>query len=172
MSIEELEAEALRMNPTARARLAERLLESLETLSQEENAKIWAEEAERRDQGWNADAGQERSSSEVFSEARTRLEWTPGISFHELAERELNDAAQYYERESPGLGTAFIAEVERTTLAISQHPHAGSSLPSGIQRRLLRRFPYALLYRVTSDRIRILAVMNLRRRPAYWAGRS
>jgi hypothetical protein len=74
MSIEELEAEALRMNPTARARLAERLLESLETLSQEENAKIWAEEAERRDQGWNADAGQERSSSEVFSEARTRLE--------------------------------------------------------------------------------------------------
>ncbi len=80
----------------------------------------------------------------------------PGISFHELAERELDDAAQYYERQSPGLGTTFIAEVERTTQAINQHPHAGASLPSGIQRRLLRRFPYALLYRVRFDRIRIL----------------
>ncbi len=74
MSIEELEAEALRLNPSARARLAERLLESLETLSEEENATIWAEEAERRDQGWNADAGQERPSPAVFSNARARLE--------------------------------------------------------------------------------------------------
>jgi hypothetical protein len=28
------------------------------------------------------------------------------VSFHELAESELNDAAQYYDREQPGLGTA------------------------------------------------------------------
>lgn len=74
MSIEELEAEALKLNPPARARLAERLLESLETLSEEENAKLWAAEAERRDQGWTAGASQERPSSEVFSDARTRLE--------------------------------------------------------------------------------------------------
>ena len=74
MSIEELEAEALKLKPSARARLAERLLESLETLSEEENAKIWAAEAERRDQGWNAGAGRERPLSEVFSDARTRLE--------------------------------------------------------------------------------------------------
>jgi hypothetical protein len=31
------------------------------------------------------------------------------VSFHPLAERELNDAAQYYERESVGLGAAFLA---------------------------------------------------------------
>jgi hypothetical protein len=31
------------------------------------------------------------------------------LSFHQLAERELNDAAQYYDREQPGLGAAFIA---------------------------------------------------------------
>ncbi|MDP2391466.1 MAG: addiction module protein, partial [Acidobacteriota bacterium] len=48
MSIEELEAAALKLEPKSRARLAERLLESLEQLSPEENARIWAEEAERR----------------------------------------------------------------------------------------------------------------------------
>jgi hypothetical protein len=33
------------------------------------------------------------------------------ISFNPLAERELNDAAQYYELESAGLGVAFLTEV-------------------------------------------------------------
>jgi len=35
------------------------------------------------------------------------------ISFHELSERELNDAALYYEQESIGLGLKFLDEIER-----------------------------------------------------------
>jgi hypothetical protein len=35
------------------------------------------------------------------------------VSFHRLAERELNDAALYYERESPGLGVSFLDDIER-----------------------------------------------------------
>ena len=49
MSIEDLEAEALKLDPKARARLAGKLLESLEGLSEEENARLWVEEAQRRD---------------------------------------------------------------------------------------------------------------------------
>jgi hypothetical protein len=45
MSIDELEAEALKLGPQARARLAGRLLDSLESLSPEENEQIWLEEA-------------------------------------------------------------------------------------------------------------------------------
>jgi hypothetical protein len=33
--------------------------------------------------------------------------------FHRLADRELNEAAQYYELESPGLGSSFLKEVDR-----------------------------------------------------------
>jgi hypothetical protein len=33
--------------------------------------------------------------------------------FHDLAEQELNEAAQYYDLEEPGLGSAFLDEVER-----------------------------------------------------------
>jgi hypothetical protein len=36
----------------------------------------------------------------------------PRVSFHVLAERELNDAALYYEHERLGLGAAFLDEVE------------------------------------------------------------
>lgn len=62
MSIDEIESVALKLAATRRARLAERLLESLEQLSDEENAKLWAEEAIRRDKEWNADPSVGRPS--------------------------------------------------------------------------------------------------------------
>ena len=93
-------------------------------------------------------------------------------SFHDLAKVELNEAAQYYDRDSPGLGAAFVAEVERSTAAILEHPEASPIVTGAIRRRLLRRFPYGLLYRVRPEQVRILAVMNLKRRPGYWVGRT
>jgi hypothetical protein len=33
---------------------------------------------------------------------------TGRVSFHRLAERELNEAAQYYDAECPGLGATFL----------------------------------------------------------------
>ncbi len=94
------------------------------------------------------------------------------VFFHELAERELNDAAQYYEHEQPGLGAAFIADVRRCTDAIVEHPEAGPVILGSVRRRLCRRFRYGVLYTVLPDSVRVLAVMNLRRRPTYWVGRS
>jgi plasmid stabilization system protein ParE len=94
------------------------------------------------------------------------------VSFHDLATFELNEAAEYYESESAGLGQAFIAAVERCTDDIVRNPEAGLVIHGSIHRRLVRRFPYALLYRVKPTEIQILAVMNLKRRPAYWVGRS
>ena len=73
MSIDELEAEALKLAPAARARLAEKLLESLETLSDEENARLWAEEAQRRDEAWDASGSAGHAAEDVFREARARL---------------------------------------------------------------------------------------------------
>ena len=48
------------------------------------------------------------------------------VSYHRLARRELNEAAQFYNSESPGLGSAFLDEVERCTQAIVDYPEAGS----------------------------------------------
>jgi plasmid stabilization system protein ParE len=94
------------------------------------------------------------------------------VTFNELAERELNDAAHYYELEQAGLGSAFITDIQRCTEAIVAHPLAGSIILGTIRRRLCQRFPYGLLYTVAADELRILAVMHLHRRPGYWAGRT
>ncbi|MGH7234840.1 MAG: addiction module protein [Nitrospiraceae bacterium] len=73
MRIEELEAEALRLDPKARARLAGKLLESLENLSEAENARLWAEEAQRRDAEMDANPDSRCSADKVFSDARAKL---------------------------------------------------------------------------------------------------
>lgn len=62
------------------------------------------------------------------------------LSFHELAEQELNDAAQYYDREQVGLGAAFITDVQRCTEAIIKQPEAGPIIRGRVRRRLCRRF--------------------------------
>jgi plasmid stabilization system protein ParE len=94
------------------------------------------------------------------------------VAFNRLAEQELNDAAQYYELERASLGSAFLTEVQRCCASILEHPEAGTIVQGTIRRRLVGRFPYAVLYSIRPGVIRVLAVMNLKRRPTYWVGRS
>ena len=73
MSINDIEAEALKLDPQARARLAKKLLESLESLSDEENERLWAEEADRRDSAWDSTPGAGRPADDVLRDARAKL---------------------------------------------------------------------------------------------------
>lgn len=71
MEIEELESEALKLNPESRARLAEKLLDSLGSL-EDENTRIWAGEALRS----SADMD-ENPESGIAAEAVFGDEWSP-----------------------------------------------------------------------------------------------
>ena len=73
MNINDIEAEALKLGPQARARLAKKLLESLESLSDEENDRLWAEEADRRDSAWDSTPGASRPADDVLRDARAKL---------------------------------------------------------------------------------------------------
>jgi toxin ParE1/3/4 len=92
--------------------------------------------------------------------------------FHIAAERELNEAAVYYEKSSAGLGRSFLDDVERAIDQIKHYPESGYLLNQAIRRVLLRRFPYAVMYSVRRDEIKVLAIANLKRRPFYWRGRK
>ena len=73
MSIDEFEAEALKLDPGARARLAGKLLESLDNLSTDEIDRLWAEEARRRDAEMDAQPGSGKSASDVLRDVRSKL---------------------------------------------------------------------------------------------------
>jgi plasmid stabilization system protein ParE len=94
------------------------------------------------------------------------------VSVHEHAELELNDAAVFFETKREGLGLRFLSAFEAALAHIRKHPEASPLIIKNIRRKVLRGFPYSVLYSIKSDRIRILAVANQRRRPFYWRGRT
>ena len=93
------------------------------------------------------------------------------IRFLRPAELELLDAAQYYELQATGLGGEFLDKIDAAVEDIRQNPERWPIVRADIRRRLVHRFPYALLYRVDPDEIIVQATMHLRRRPDYWLGR-
>lgn len=85
----------------------------------------------------------------------------------------MNAAAAFYGSDSATLAVDFLAAVEIAAQRIAEHPEAGSPMRTGRRRMLIRRFPYAVVYRVLDTRrVRIIAVMHLRRRPGYWRDRD
>jgi toxin ParE1/3/4 len=93
------------------------------------------------------------------------------IIFHPEAVAELNDGVDYFEQASAGLGNEFMTEIERSLQQIKSFPEASPLIRNDIRRKVLKKFPFSILYNFNADRISILAVMHHRRRPFYWRKR-
>jgi len=91
--------------------------------------------------------------------------------FHEHAEVEFNKAVEYYEGCRNGLGIEFAQEIHAAIDRIIQYPEAWSPMSRNTRRCLVNRFPFGVIYQVKSGSLRIIAVADLRRRPAYWLNR-
>ena len=66
------------------------------------------------------------------------------LSFHPMAEEELNEVAAYYETESDGLGTAFLKEMENAIQHILGYPESAPLVNRLVRKKLVGRFPYNL----------------------------
>ena len=73
MTVADLETKILELAPQERARLARRILESLEVLSEDEIAALWIQEAERRDRALDEDPSRAIPGDDVMREARSLL---------------------------------------------------------------------------------------------------
>jgi plasmid stabilization system protein ParE len=93
------------------------------------------------------------------------------IRFLDIAQRELDEAVEYYNAESPGLGDQFLLEVLSTLERIRQYPLAWHPFTQNTRRCQTRRFPYGVVYQILESEILIVAVAHLHREPGYWQNR-
>jgi len=94
------------------------------------------------------------------------------VDFHPAAEAELLAAARYYEEQAQNLGLDFLDAVEATCDRLLEFPGIGREFGDRLKRVLVPRFPFGLIYRFDGNRLVVLAVANLYRRPGYWRGRA
>lgn len=93
-------------------------------------------------------------------------------TYTEAALEETLEIEGYLEARRTGLGNAFRAELNATVDALLEFPESAPVVSSeGIRRRLLTRFPYAVVYLLTDDLLLILAVTHTSRAPSSWNDR-
>jgi len=93
------------------------------------------------------------------------------IRFLEIAQCELDEAIEYYNQETPGLGEEFLTEVLKTIDRIGKFPEAWHSCSKRTRRCQIRRFPYGIIYQIRKNKILVVAIANLHRKPDYWKDR-
>jgi len=90
----------------------------------------------------------------------------------DAAERDIVEAARWYEQRSAGLGTEFLRAVDVTFAEITRMPERYPLVRGQARRALLRRFPYAAYFVATADLVSVLACLHARRDPRRWQERS
>lgn len=85
-----------------------------------------------------------------------------------LAQRDIDEAANYYLEQRAGLDDEFLAEVDAAFKMIVTRPRQFEQVRPGMHRCLLERFPYGIYYRITDSRpVQIIVVKHHSRRPGY-----
>lgn len=93
------------------------------------------------------------------------------VLFTEAAQRDLDEIIRYYDNVRPGLGDELEAEVDAAVDRIVFWPHAWSKEFKEARICMTKRFPYGVVYVPEEERIVIVAVTHLHRRPGYWKKR-
>lgn len=88
------------------------------------------------------------------------------------AAADIDQAFLWYESQRPGLGREFLAAADALVSAIAEHPLRYPVVRRNSRRALLRRFPYAMYFRVYDDVIVVIACMHGRRAPRRWHVRA
>jgi plasmid stabilization system protein ParE len=87
------------------------------------------------------------------------------VVYRLVARREIIDVARSYEIRRPRLGTSFLDEIERIERHVADAPGLYQVVDGDIRRAVLRRFPYGLFYLEETERVLVLACLDLRRDP-------
>jgi plasmid stabilization system protein ParE len=91
-----------------------------------------------------------------------------GYALHPEAESDISNALDFYAKET-GIAVAerFLSAFERVDYLLVRHPGFGTPAAKGRRTFPLQVFPYSIVYRDSNDRILILVVRHLNRKPGF-----
>ena|ERR1039457_7206045 len=93
------------------------------------------------------------------------------VKYHQLAESELIESAKFYEARREFLGDGFLDLIEETLAKIQANPDLGKPGKFATRSWKVRRFPFRIVYLEQLERVWIVAVAHLSRKPNYWLDR-
>jgi toxin ParE1/3/4 len=85
------------------------------------------------------------------------------VDFRPQAVLDVRRAARRYDRQQPGLGAEFEAEVEAYMAQMEEHARCFRPYHQELHRVNLDRFPYKIFFLVELDRIVVIRVLHSKR---------
>ena len=93
------------------------------------------------------------------------------LKFHPDAILEAREARLWYAERNTAAAEAFVREFDLGIERIVENPEMRALHILGTRRYLFQYFPFAIVYRIKSGVIQIIAIAHGRRRPGYWKER-
>jgi hypothetical protein len=93
------------------------------------------------------------------------------VKIHELAVKEFDDAIEWYELQSNGLGERFKNAVISQIDKIKTHPRWFLIEDDEIYKAYIPKFPFKILFTFENTIVIIWAIAHLHRKPWYWQHR-
>ena len=90
---------------------------------------------------------------------------------HPSALAEFKSSLKWYLERNQAAAQKFATAVDQAIAAVIEFPSRWPLGEYGTRKVVLRRFPFAIVYRERQNTIQILAIAHGHRRPEYWKDR-
>ena len=87
------------------------------------------------------------------------------VRFLPQVETDVWNGRTWYEGKTPGLGDEFLRVFYACSEELTRDPQIFPKVHRDFRRRLLRRFPYAIYFRVEGDRVVVFGLFHCARDP-------
>jgi plasmid stabilization system protein ParE len=88
------------------------------------------------------------------------------------AEADLVEAKSWYDSQRTGLGDDFLLCLEETLQRLRRMPELYAKTFQDLRLALVRRFPFAVIYRIDDNQITVIAIYHTSRDPRSWQQRA
>ena len=95
-----------------------------------------------------------------------------GAVFHPKAEEEFREAVWWYGNQQQGLDLEFVRCIDEAIQKIKRDPGLYPIEFEKYRKKVVRRFPFMILYEIGEDNIYILAVFHSRRNQEQFRSRN
>lgn len=85
---------------------------------------------------------------------------------------ELTAAADWYDENRVGLGNELLEETDAALNIVAERPESFPIVWKDVRRVLLRRFPYAIYFKVEGKRVLVMCFVHTARSPRFWKKRT
>jgi plasmid stabilization system protein ParE len=94
------------------------------------------------------------------------------LIIHPFAEKDIQDARDWYREQKQDLDGVFLLEVKQTLLSIEDNPLQFPQIKKGIRKAVVCRFPYTVFFTINTPIINVFALFHTSRNPNIWEQRK